>query len=157
MADQTNVPNSPAWKKPSDIMKVRLKKQRASSVDSFQALKNKTVPRNRFSSSEEESNNRRGKRRNPFGQDGTPPARRRVSQKSSDDEKVNEQGNEPDLKREDSREEESGAEGVSLFQALDSENDKVWYNFIQTSQSWFNHAATLLKLTSNRTFLTWKL
>ena len=125
MADQTNVANSPAWKKPSDIMKVRLKKQRASSVDSFQALKNKTVPRNRFSSSEDERNNRHGKRRNPFGQDGAPPARRRVSQKSTDDEKVIEQESEPGLKRGDSREEESGTEGVSLFQALDSENTKV--------------------------------
>ncbi|XP_033635784.1 protein downstream neighbor of Son-like [Asterias rubens] len=124
MADQTNVANSPAWKKPSDIMKVRLKKQRASSVDSFQALKNKTVPRNRFSSSEDERNNRHGKRRNPFGQDGAPPARRRVSQKSIDDEKVIEQESEPGLKRGDSREEESGTEGVSLFQALDSENTK---------------------------------
>ena len=46
-------------------------------------------------------------------------------QKSIDDEKVIEQESEPGLKRGDSREEESGTEGVSLFQALDSENTKV--------------------------------
>ena len=134
MANQKDPTRSPAWKRPSDVMKVRLKKRRTSSVENFQSLAAKAAVKGRLSSSEDSAGNRPEKRRNPFGQDGGPPARRRASQNRNVEDDSGRRASDGYAEGASSRrqeedavggagEEGGGAKGVGLFQALDSEDE----------------------------------
>ncbi|XP_038048090.1 protein downstream neighbor of Son-like isoform X2 [Patiria miniata] len=135
MADQDSLTQSPTWKKPSDIMKVRLKKRRTSSLGNTRLLAAKAERRNRLSSGEGDVNHRPGKRRNPFGQDGAPPARRRASQNNdAEDERGDRRSDEyredsPSMGQEEGmggvRGEVGSGSEVSLFRALDSGEDEA--------------------------------
>ncbi|XP_022089967.1 protein downstream neighbor of Son-like [Acanthaster planci] len=134
MTDQDNLTQSPAWKKPSDVMRVRLKKRRSSSLGNPQLVAAKIGTCERVSSSEEDTNHRPGKRRNPFGQDGTPPVRWRGSQNDAEEEKEDRRsgGEECPIagQEEDAvgaaRAESGGGRSISLLEALDSGDEAVF-------------------------------
>ncbi|XP_072029267.1 protein downstream neighbor of son homolog [Amphiura filiformis] len=115
------VPSSPAWKKPSDVMKVRLKgkKRRSVSASHHQANAKATLPGSQGPDAST-GEVRTGKRRNPFGHSSSARERKRAHSEILPGET------------------EGGSHQNKLFDALDTEAGEVFQESSTSSPAILN-------------------